>query len=146
MGWLWYHLSRSHYPLPKKAGLMGCVAPPFISSGPSHHFSDVGLLSMTLSPTQSCDALVTDGAPCLPYPSERLARHQSWVWVVSDTTRHGAITFSLKGRFDGVCRATIYKPRTLPSLVWCGTLIRDPGREVGVEKTRTNSVFSTKYP
>ena len=34
---------------------------------------------------------------------------------------HGAITLSSKGRFNGVCNATIYKSRTLPSIIQCGT-------------------------
>ena len=55
---------------------------------------DVGLfvLTVTFSPTQSCDALVTDRLPCLPHPLGRLARHRSRVRVGSDTTCHGAIT------------------------------------------------------
>ncbi|KAJ8430477.1 hypothetical protein Cgig2_003059 [Carnegiea gigantea] len=38
-------------PLPssQKIGLMGCAAPPRISPGPSHHFSDMRLLSVTYS-------------------------------------------------------------------------------------------------
>jgi len=36
---------------------------------------------------------------------------------------HGAITLSPKDRFDGVCSATVYKPRTLPSLIRCGTFV-----------------------
>jgi len=38
---------------------------------------------------------------------------------------HGAITLSPKGRSDRVCSATAYKPKTLPSLIQCGTLILD---------------------
>jgi len=40
---------------------------------------DVRLLSMILFVAQFCDAFVTDGTPCLPRPSEHLARHRSRV-------------------------------------------------------------------
>ena len=89
---------------------MGCVAPPLISPWPSHHFSDLGLLSVTFSPTQFCDALVTVGAPCLPRPSKRLARHRSRVWVGSNTPGHGAINLSPKSQSDGVCSASLISP------------------------------------
>ena len=36
------------FPSPQKAGLMGCAAPPFISPGPSHLSSDVGLFVLTV--------------------------------------------------------------------------------------------------
>jgi len=135
-------------PSPQKVSLMGCAAPPLISPGPSHHFSDVGLLSVTLSPTQSYDALVTDGAPCLPRPSEHMAGHRSRVWVGSNTTCHVAITLSPKGRSDGVCSATAYKPRILPSLFRCGTLIRDKWhtRVTCAGLSRLCQIFSTAAP
>uniref|UniRef100_A0A7C8YJF4 Secreted protein n=1 Tax=Opuntia streptacantha TaxID=393608 RepID=A0A7C8YJF4_OPUST len=42
-------------PSPQKVNLKRCAAPPFISPGPSHLFSDVGLfvLTVTFSSTQS---------------------------------------------------------------------------------------------
>jgi len=39
-------------PSPQKAGLMDYAVPPLISPGPSHHFSDMGLLSVTLGTAQ----------------------------------------------------------------------------------------------
>jgi len=85
-------------PFPQKAGLMGCIVPPFISSGLFHLLSDVGLfvITVTFSPVQSCDALVTDAPLCLPHLLGRLARHQIRVCVGSDTTCHGSITLSQK--------------------------------------------------
>ena len=77
-------------PSPQKVGLMGFAMPPFISPGPSNYLFDVGpfYFFVTFSPTQSCDALVTDGAPYLLHPLGCLARHQSRVWVGSHTTCH----------------------------------------------------------
>uniref|UniRef100_A0A7C9DIY4 Uncharacterized protein n=1 Tax=Opuntia streptacantha TaxID=393608 RepID=A0A7C9DIY4_OPUST len=85
-------------PSPPKTSLKGCAAPPFISPRIPHLSSDVGLLvlTVTFSPTQSCDALVTDGPPCLPHPLGRLMRHRSWVWVGFDTTCHRVIILSPK--------------------------------------------------
>ena len=80
-------------PLPssQKTSLMGCAALLFISPESSHFLSDVGLfvLTMTFSPTQSYDALITNGPPCLPHPLGRLARHRSRARVGSDTTCNG---------------------------------------------------------
>ncbi|KAJ8425020.1 hypothetical protein Cgig2_012979 [Carnegiea gigantea] len=42
-------------------------------------FFRCGTLVRDTLPTQSCDAVVTDGAPCLPCPSKRLTRHRSRV-------------------------------------------------------------------
>lgn len=46
----------------QRTGLIECVTPPFISTRPFHHLSDVGFLSVTFSFSQSCDALVIGGA------------------------------------------------------------------------------------
>jgi len=64
-------------------------------------------------------------APCLSCPLEYLAIYQSHAWVGSDSTCHGTITFSPKGRSNGVYSSTAYKPRTLPSLCRCKTLFYD---------------------
>ena len=87
------------------------------------------VLTVTFSPAQSCDALVTIEHPCLPHPLGRLARHRSRVRVGSDTTCHGAITLSLKSRSNGVCSVAVYKPRTLPPLIRCGIFILTGTRE-----------------
>jgi len=51
-------------------------------------------------------------------------RHQpSIVYVTWWAMCHGAITLSPKDRSDGVCSAAVYKPRTLPPLIRCGTFI-----------------------
>jgi len=57
------------------------------------------------------------GSLAYPIPLESLAKHQSQVWVDSDTTCHEVITFSPKSRSDGVCSATTYKLITL--LITC---------------------------
>ena len=109
---------------PQKIGLIGSIAPLLISIGPSHLLSDVRFLYVTLLLLHpSYDALVTDGPPTYPIPSERLARHRSHVWVDSNTTCHEAISLSPKDHSDGLCSATAYKSRTLPYP--CGILIRD---------------------
>ena len=51
--------------------------------------SDMRLLSVVFSPTQSCDALIIDGALCLPRSSERLVRHRSWVKAYHIECFHG---------------------------------------------------------
>ncbi|KAJ8437426.1 hypothetical protein Cgig2_031947 [Carnegiea gigantea] len=107
---------------------MGCATPLLISSGLSHYLSNVGFLFATFSPTQSCDALVTNGTLCgsaYPIPSEHLGRHRNQVWVSSDTTCHKTITLSPKVWSDGVCSATPYKLRTFRSLIRCEILIDD---------------------
>ena len=66
----------------QKMSLMGCVALPFIGSCPSHLLSvykimtlpslircGTFLITVTLSPTQSYDALVSDETPYLPHPA-----------------------------------------------------------------------------
>jgi len=54
-------------PSPQKAGLMGCSATVYKPKTlPSLIRCRKFLLTVTFSPTQSCDALVTDGSPSNP--------------------------------------------------------------------------------
>ena len=71
--------------------------------------------------------LLQMGCPAYPISSESLVGHQSWVWVGSDTTCNVAVTLSPKWQSDGVCSATVYRPKILLSLIQCGILICDIG-------------------
>jgi len=76
-------------------------------------------LSVIFSHAQSCDVLVIDSAPNLPYPLDRLAKYPSWVWIDFITTCHEAITLSQKGESNRLYSAITYKLRILPLLIWC---------------------------
>jgi len=85
---------------PQKISLIECTASSLISPESSHHFFDVGLLSVTFSPTQSCGALVIDRSPAY------LARRSVWrdIGVGSGLTTISLITrplFSLQNSLMG---------------------------------------------
>jgi len=100
--------------LSQKVDLMGCAR--F-----SHHLSDVRCFIRDILPYLILWCLYHILAPCLPHPLGRWERHESRVLADSDTTCLGIITVSQKGRFDGMCNSTAYKPITLPLLIWYGT-------------------------
>ena len=76
-------------------------------------------LFVTFSPTQSCDALITDGLPAYPtcwgiWRNIRVGSELAQIPLVT-----GPLPLSPKHRSDRVCSGTVYKSRTLPLLVQC---------------------------
>jgi len=84
---------------------------------------EIFFIRVTFFSIQSCDALITDGAPCPTHPLAYLARHQSQIWIGFDTICHGFIILFLKSRSDEVCNVTTYKLYTPLSLIRCGIFL-----------------------
>ncbi|KAJ8435125.1 hypothetical protein Cgig2_020768 [Carnegiea gigantea] len=83
---LW-QMSWVHYPF-QKTDLMGCAVPPLINTRPSHRFSNVGLLSVTLLVTDPLNfpqktSLMECAAPLLINPGS--SYHFSDVGLLSVT-------------------------------------------------------------
>ena len=91
-------VSRGHYPLPKRLTWKGAQRHRLYAQDPltSHPMWDF-CLNRGILPHPILWRSRHRWTSCLPHPLGRLARHQSRVWVGSDTTCHGAITLSPKG-------------------------------------------------
>jgi len=106
-------VSRSHYPLPKRpvlpqdspitCSIWDLFFYPWHSPPPNHVTSSSQM------------------GPLLTLPVGALGETSESSLGWPNIACHGGVTLSLEGQSNGVCSATVYKSRTLPSLVQCGT-------------------------